>query len=104
LTDEQIVQTKRTRLVIPAGTYAGQAQDIITTSLPVVAYTTMAMEDDTAYALTRTYWEQKNAMGSSAAWWNGVDKGLMPNITGKIHPGAVRYYQEAGFTLSAEQM
>ena len=104
LTDEQIAQTKRTRLVIPAGTYAGQEQDITTTSLPVVAYTTTAMEDDTAYALTRTYWEQKNAMGSSAAWWNGVDKGLMPNVSGKIHPGAVRYYQEAGFTLSAEQM
>ena len=97
LTDEQIAQTKRTRLIIPAGTYAGQAQDIVTTSLPVVAYTTTAMDDDTAYALTKTYWQQKNAMGSSAAWWNGVDKGLMPNITGKIHPGAVRYYKEAGF-------
>ena len=62
------------------------------------------MDDDTAYALTKTYWQQKNAMGSSAAWWNGVDKGLMPNITGKIHPGAARYYKEAGFSLSSEQM
>jgi TRAP transporter TAXI family solute receptor len=104
LTDEQIAQTKRTRLIIPAGTYAGQEDDIVTTSLPVVAYTTTAMEDDTAYALTKTYWQQKNAMGSSAAWWNGVDKGLMPNITGKIHPGAVRYYKEAGYNLSSEQM
>ncbi|MDA9983109.1 TAXI family TRAP transporter solute-binding subunit [Gammaproteobacteria bacterium] len=104
LTDEQIAQTKRTRLIIPAGTYAGQEDDIVTTSLPVVAYTTTAMDDDTAYALTKTYWQQKNAMGSSAAWWNGVDKGLMPNITGKIHPGAAHYYKEAGFTLSSEQM
>lgn len=104
LTDAQIAQTKRTRLIIPAGTYAGQDQDIVTTSLPVVAYTTKAMDDDTAYALTKTYWQQKNAMGSSAAWWNGVDKGLMSNITGKIHPGAVRYYKEAGFAVSAEQM
>jgi TRAP-type uncharacterized transport system substrate-binding protein len=30
------------------------------------------------------------------AWWNGVDEGLMSNITGKLHPGAVRYYTEAG--------
>ena len=104
LTDEQIAQTKRTRLIIPAGTYAGQEDDIVTTSLPVVAYTTTTMDDDTAYALTKTYWQQKNAMGSSAAWWNGVDKGLMPNITGKIHPGAARYYKEAGFSLSSEQM
>ena len=103
LSGDQIKKTKRTRLVIPAGTYAGQDQDIITTSLPVVAYTTTAMDDDTAYALTKTYWAQKSSMGSSAAWWNGVNEGLMPNITGKIHPGAVRYYQEAGFTLSAAQ-
>jgi TRAP transporter TAXI family solute receptor len=103
LSDDQIAQTKRTRLVIPAGTYAGQDKEIVTTSLPVVAYTTTAMDADTAYALTKTYWEQKNAMGSSAAWWNGVDKGLMSNITGKIHPGAVRYYEEMGFSLTADQ-
>jgi uncharacterized protein len=103
LSDDQIKASKRARLVIPAGTYAGQDQDIVTTSLPVVAYTTTKMDDDTAYALTKTYWEQKADMGAAAAWWNGVDQGLMENITGKIHPGAVRYYTEAGFTLSDAQ-
>ena len=38
-----------------------------------------------------------------AAWWNGVNKGLMDNISGKIHPGAIRYYTEAGFTLTDSQ-
>lgn len=103
LNDDQITQTKRTRLVIPAGTYAGQTEDIVTTSLPVVAYTTTAMDDDAAYELTKTFWEQKADMGNAAPWWNGVDKGLMGNITGKIHPGALRYYQEAGFELTPEQ-
>ena len=104
LNDEQIVQTKRTRLVIPAGTYAGQETDITTTSLPVVAYTTVSMDDDTAYALTKNYWDQKAAMGSAAAWWNGVNDGLMENITGKLHAGAIRYYKEAGIELSDAQM
>ena len=104
LNDEQIAASKRARLVIPAGTYAGQSQDIVTTSLPVVAYTTTKMADDTAYALTKTYWEGKATMGVAAAWWNGVDQGLMGNITGKIHPGALRYYTEAGFDLSDAQM
>jgi len=27
-----------------------------------------------------------------------------PNVICKIHPGAARYYKEAGFTLSSEQM
>ncbi|MEM8755577.1 MAG: TAXI family TRAP transporter solute-binding subunit [Pseudomonadota bacterium] len=104
LTDEQIAETKRARLVIPAGTYTGQEEEIVTTSLPVVAYATTAMDDDTAYALTKTYWEKKAAMGEDAAWWNGVDEGLMVHIDGKIHPGAARYYEEAGIALSDAQM
>jgi TRAP transporter TAXI family solute receptor len=103
LSDDQIKQSKRAKLVIPAGTYTGQDADITTTSLPVAAFTTTAMSDDAAYALTKTYWEQKSEMGKGAPWWNGVDKGLMSNITGKIHPGAVRYYQEAGFELTDAQ-
>ena len=87
LSDDQIAETKRTKLVIPAGTYSGQDGDIVTTSLPVAAFTTTAMDDDTAYALTKTFWEEKAKMGEEAPWWNGVDQGLMANITGKIHPG-----------------
>ena len=104
LDDGQIEKTGRTRLTIPSGTYKGQDADILTTSLPVVAYTTSQMSDDTAYQLTRTYWEQKAGMGNSAAWWNGVDRSLMANITGRIHPGAVRYYKEAGILLTDGQM
>jgi TRAP transporter TAXI family solute receptor len=104
LNDEQITASKRTRLVIPAGTYTGQNKDITTTSLPVVAYTTTQMNDETAYALTKTYWEQKANMGEAAAWWNAVDKSLMVNIKGKTHPGAAKYYKEAGFALTADQM
>ncbi|MCR9256495.1 MAG: TAXI family TRAP transporter solute-binding subunit [Alphaproteobacteria bacterium] len=103
LDDDQIAKTKRTKLVIPAGTYAGQDAPITTTSLPVVAYTTTAMAEETAYQLTKTYWEQKTSMGAAAAWWNGVNDGLMANITGKIHPGAQRYYKEAGIALTAAQ-
>ena len=104
LSDEQVAETKRTRLVIPAGTYAGQQGDIVTTSLPVAAYATTKMDDDTAYELTKTFWEQKAAMGGSAPWWNGVSPDLMSNITGKIHPGAIRYYEEAGIALTEDQM
>tara|TARA_B110000261_G_scaffold64569_1_gene75811 strand:+ start:1785 stop:2738 length:954 start_codon:yes stop_codon:yes gene_type:complete len=103
LNDEQIKASKRTRLVIPAGTYAGQDKDITTTSLPVVAYTTTQMNDETAYALTKTYWQQKAAMSASASWWSAVDEGLLGNIKGQIHPGAVKYYNEVGFALTAAQ-
>ncbi len=99
LTDEQVAETKRTRLVIPAGTYSGVDEDVVTTSLPVVVFTTTDMDDDTAYLLTKTYWAQKDAMGADAAWWNGVSADLLANIEGEIHPGALRYYEEAGMDV-----
>jgi TRAP transporter TAXI family solute receptor len=103
LNDEQIKASKRTKLVIPAGTYAGQEKDITTTSLPVVAYTTIQMDDATAYELTKTYWQQKDAMSATASWWSAVDDSLLANIKGKIHPGAIKYYNEVGFSLTAAQ-
>ncbi|WP_265516619.1 TAXI family TRAP transporter solute-binding subunit [Nitratireductor luteus] len=104
LSPEQVEATKRTALTIPAGTYAGQDTDIVTTSLPVVAYTTTAMDEETAYQLTKAFWEQKAAMSDAAPWWKGVDTALMANVTGKVHPGAIRYYKEAGVELADGQM
>jgi TRAP transporter TAXI family solute receptor len=104
LNEEQIAATKRSRLVIPAGTYAGQDADIVTTSLSVGAFTTTKMDEETAYQLTKTFWEGKASMGAAAPWWNGVDAGLMGAINVKFHPGAIRYYKEAGIALSDAQM
>ena len=73
LSDEQIKISKRTKLIIPAGTYAGQSSDITTTSLPVVTYTTTDMSNEVAYKLTKTYWDSKKMLGNAAKWWNGVE-------------------------------
>ena len=97
LTEDQIAATKRTRLEIPAGTYKGQEQPIVTTSLHVFAYTTTEMDNETAYQLTRTYWRNKKAMAEDAAWWGGVDESFLANIDGEIHPGALRYYKSVGW-------
>ena len=101
LNDEQVKASKRTRLVIPAGTYAGQTSDVVTTSLPVVAFTTTDMDEETAYQLTKTYWENKAKLGEAAKWWDGVSLKMLENILTDIHPGARRYYQEAGASLAA---
>ena len=97
LTEDQIAATKRTRLEIPAGTYNGQDEPIVTTSLPVVAYTTTAMDEETAYQLTRTFWRNKKSMAKDAPWWGGVDESFLANIDGAIHPGAIRYYKSVGW-------
>jgi TRAP transporter TAXI family solute receptor len=82
LSDEEITQTKRTKITIPAGTYAGQTNDIQTTSLPVVAFTTTQMDDATAYQLTKTYWEGKKG--------NGISRTLV-GWSGWIHVGEYKW-------------
>lgn len=99
LSDEQIEQTGATRQTIPGGTYPGVDKDVETTSLPVIAYTTTQMDDDTAYTLTKTFWERRDAMAEEAAWWGSITPGMLNNMAGKLHPGALRYYEEAGFVV-----
>lgn len=99
LSEEEVGETGRARLVIPAGTYPGQDDDVVTTSLPVVAYTTTGMSDDTAYQLTKSFWEGKDRLTKAAPWWGGVTPELLANVTGPIHPGALRYYDEAGIAV-----
>ena len=99
LSEDQVKQTGAARVVIPANTYNGQTSEIVTTSLPVIAYTTIEMNDGTAYALTKTFWEQRDKMAGSAPWWKGVTPEMLMNIKGKIHPGALKYYQEKGIAV-----
>lgn len=102
LSDAQIEQTGAARQTIPAGTYAGIDEDVSTTSLPVIAYTTTGMDDDTAYTLTRTFWERRDAMAEETAWWGSITHDMIGNIAGTLHPGAVRYYDEAGIEIPDE--
>lgn len=99
MTDEQIEKTGAARQTIPAGTYSGIDQDVHTTSLPVIAYTTTAMADDTAYAITRTFWERRATMAETSPWWGGITPDMISTIAGKLHPGAIRYYDEVGITI-----
>ena len=99
MSDEQVAMTKRTKLVIPAGTYSGVDQDVTTTSLPVGAYTTVAMNEAIAYQLTKTFWEQKAEMGKTSPWWQAVVFENIVTLGAKLHPGAAKYYTEAGVTI-----
>lgn len=102
MTDEQVAETGRTRLEIPAGTYAGQDEPVVTTALDVVAFATTKMDDDTAYTLTRTFWEEQARLADTARWWAGVSPDMLQGVGSGIHPGAMRYYEEIGAELGAE--
>lgn len=96
MSDEEIEKTGRSRQVIPAGTYSGVEEDVVTTSLPVVAFSTTGMSDDTAYLVTKTFWEEKAKLADESRWWAAVTPELLAEGSVKLHPGALRYYDEAG--------
>ncbi|MBN8412966.1 TAXI family TRAP transporter solute-binding subunit [Halomonas denitrificans] len=89
--------------IIPAGTYAGVDEDVLTTSLPVVAYTTSAMDEETAYTLTKTFWERREAMAKTSPWWQAISPQMLANLEGPLHPGALRYYEESGVQIPDAQ-
>lgn len=97
--DQQIKQSKRTKLVIPANTYSGIDYDTHTMSLSVGAYTTTLMDEKTAYQLTKTFWEQKADMSKANLWWSAVQLENLSVLGAKLHPGALRYYEEIGVNI-----
>ncbi|MEM9435286.1 MAG: TAXI family TRAP transporter solute-binding subunit [Pseudomonadota bacterium] len=85
---------------LPAGTYSGQANG--DTELTTVATSMMmavhhSMDDDTAYALTKAYWENLEAMKNANALMRSIDEtDPFGGMNAPLHPGALRYYQEIG--------
>ncbi len=99
MTDEQIARTGRTKLVIPAGTYPGIDEPVVTTSLPVGAYSRTAMDEQAAYLLVRYFWETKDQRAAVSPWWKGVGPEGLATLAVPLHAGALRYYEEAGFPV-----
>ena len=99
LSDAELAKVGGDTIEIPAGTYPGVDSPTRTLSLPVGAYATTRMDDDTAYAITKAFWEQRESLAGETAWWSGVTPDTLATLAAKLHPGALRYYKEAGVTL-----
>ncbi len=106
-TDEQLRQADGgmdlwTRYVIPAGTYPGQAKDINTIAQPNFLAVRADVDEDAVYQITRTVYENLPFLNAI----HGATKAmaLEKAITGlpmPLHPGAAKYYQEAGIKIPA---
>ena len=57
------------------------------------------MDDETAYLLTKGFWEQKANLAEQSAWWEGVSPDDLAHLSTPLHPGALRYYDETGIEL-----
>jgi len=84
---------------IPQGTYSGQDEAVTGIALPTGVYATTAMSERTAYAITKAFWSQKQALGERNPPWNAVSPASLAQLGVKLHKGAERYYKEAGIKV-----
>lgn len=98
-----LVEQAQFESVVPAGTYSGQVNgdaDLVTTASAMMMGVTADMDDDTAYTLTKAYWDNLEAMKNANALMRSIDASKpFDGMNATLHPGAVRYYQEAGIEI-----
>lgn len=105
-TDEQIAQANGdfselwTRFVIPAGTYPGQEADINTIAQPNFLAVRDDLPEETIYQITKTIYENLPFLNAiHPATKNMSLERAIAGLPVPLHPGAVRYYEEAGVSV-----
>ncbi|MBQ2260490.1 MAG: TAXI family TRAP transporter solute-binding subunit [Loktanella sp.] len=79
--------------------YKGQTTATTGANLGTVLIANASLDEETAYLITKTIMENAEALKSSHGAWSAFDptQAMIPENTGiALHPGAVRYYEEAG--------
>lgn len=89
--------------IIPAGTYPGQKEDHNTMATPNLLTCRRDIPNEHVYQIVKTMYENLPFLRSihKATSEMGV-QGAVAGSTVPIHPGAIRYYKEAGLTIPAE--
>ncbi|MEO0913131.1 MAG: TAXI family TRAP transporter solute-binding subunit, partial [Pseudomonadota bacterium] len=97
-----------TPAMIPAGTYSGNASgeaDLTTVATSMMMAVHTSMDEDTAYALTKAYWENLEAMKNANALMRSIDESdPFGGMNAPVHAGAARYYEEVGIAIPENLM
>ena len=83
---------------IPAGTYAGQDEDVPTSAVKLTLFITADVDEETVYQMTKTFWESWDMLTEThAALRKASLESACTDLAGvPIHEGAARYYREVG--------
>ncbi|MBO0661881.1 TAXI family TRAP transporter solute-binding subunit [Jiella sp. MQZ9-1] len=82
---------------IPAGTYDGQDKAVPTLAITNILVTSADVDDELAYQMTKQLFEHLPELVAAHNAAKGIDpKTAAKNLPVPLHPGAERYYKEAG--------
>lgn len=93
---------------VPKGTYKGQVnsdQDVLTWQTVMMVMAKKDLSDDAAYRLTKTYVESRKELAAGNAMLKELPTdNPFTGVIAPLHPGAAKYYKEAGIAIPAELM
>ena len=92
----------RTRDSIPAHAYANQVNEeaVGTIGSWVGLGTTSEIDADIVYQMTKTFWDNIAEIHATAEWMKSINKETgLKEMNLPLHPGAYRYYKEAGWNI-----
>lgn len=85
---------------IPAGLYEGQTNEasVMSWDTAVGIGVRADLDEETVYQMTKTFWDNLEQVTSDAPWAKALDINYAAVQRGQmqLHPGAARYYKEAG--------
>ncbi|QGZ30985.1 TAXI family TRAP transporter solute-binding subunit [Stutzerimonas stutzeri] len=87
------------RATMPANLFERQDQTVEGVGFSTSLYATESMSDEDAYAITKAVMEGQDALKRSFGSmkdWTAEGSAQAANLAAPLHPGARKYYQEAG--------
>jgi len=98
-------KTGRELGIIPVGIYGkgvDNTQDVYTLGSIVGVAVNSKMNNDTAYKITKLFWEQAKKNSETHPWLKHLTMNYAVRNGGmQLHPGAAKYYQEQGIKIPA---
>lgn len=86
-----------TEVIIPAGTYNGQNEEIHTVGIKTVLMCRDDIPDEVSYYIAKTLYEQKDYFDTvQNSWTKFTAEDLASGVAIELHPGAAAYWKEVG--------
>ncbi len=84
--------------IIPAGTYAGQEEDVPTSAVKLTLFVTADVKEETVYEMAKVFWENWDRLTENFPALKAADPAdACEALAGvPVHAGAARYYREIG--------
>ena len=84
--------------IIPKGTYTGQKKDVTTFGVKATVVTSNAIEEELVYLVVKAVFENFDDFKKQHPAFAPLKKEDMiaDGLSAPLHPGAIRYYKEAG--------